>query len=109
MTLRDAQSRLYADDAVAAMAKRDAVRGELASVRHDLQAAQSELARVKVRIEQIESLSAQSSPALARINQTWHEMSQIQERLKSLSSLAGERGRSLLGQLVTSSARTPTC
>ena len=68
--MRDAQSRLYADDAVAAMAKRDAVRGELASVRHDLQAAQSELVRVKVRIEQIESLSAQSSPALARINQT---------------------------------------
>lgn len=107
VTLRDAQSRLYADDAVAAMAKRDAVRGELASVRHDLQAAQSELARVKVRIEQIESLSAQSSPALARINQTWHEMSQIQERLKSLSSLAGERGRSLLGQLVTSLGEDP--
>ena len=64
VTLRDAQSRLYADDAVAAMAKRDAVRGELASVRHDLQAAQSELARVKVRIEQIESLSAQSSPGM---------------------------------------------
>ena len=107
VTLRDAQSRLYADDAVAAMAKRDAVRGELASVRHDLQAAQSELVRVKVRIEQIESLSAQSSPALARINQTWHEMSQIQERLKSLCSLAGERGRSLLGQLVTSLGEDP--
>ncbi|KAB7791343.1 chromosome segregation protein SMC [Bifidobacterium leontopitheci] len=107
VTLRDAQSRLYADDAVAATRKRDEARRELAAVRGELQTAQGELAKVKVRIEQIEALTAQSSPALARVNQTWHEMTQLKERFTALASLADERSRSLLGQIVTSLGEDP--
>ncbi len=101
VSLRDAQSRLYAEDAVKAMERRSLVRGELTEVRGALNEAQRELAQVKVRIEQVEALSQESSPAIEQVNQTWHSLSQIQERLGSLGSIAQERARSLLGQIVT--------
>ncbi|NMN01435.1 chromosome segregation protein SMC [Bifidobacterium panos] len=101
VSLRDAQSRLYAEDALKAMERRSLVRGELTEVRGALNEAQRELAQVKVRIEQVEALSHQSSPAIEQVNQTWHSLSQIQERLSSLGSIAEERARSLSGQIVT--------
>lgn len=89
VALRDAQARLYAEDACESVKRREALRAELTSVRAQLGAAQQELARVKVRIEQVEALSSQSSPAMARINQTFHELSRIEERLHALVQLAG--------------------
>ena len=44
-----------------------------------------ELAQVKVRIEQVEALSSESSPAIAKANQYWHEFSQTRERLNALA------------------------
>ena len=101
VSLRDAQSRLYAEDAVNAMERRSLVRGELAEVRGALGEAQHELAQVKVRIEQVEALSSESSPAIEQVNQTWHALSRLQERFAALGSLAEERARSLAGQIVT--------
>ena len=107
VTLRDAQARLYAEDAVTAMRRRDQVRAELLEVRGQLSEAQHELAKVKVRIEQVEALGAESSPAIDRVNQTWRSLTQIRERLASLGALAEERGRSLLGQIVTNMGEDP--
>ena len=100
VSLRDAQSRLYAEDAVRSMQRRDQVRAELAG-------AQRELAQVRLRIEQVEAMSSETSPAIARVNQYWHDLSRIQERLRSLASLAEERGRSLEGQVVTAMGEDP--
>lgn len=107
VSLRDAQARLYAEDAVAAMRQRDQVRSELIEVRGQLSEAQHELAKVKVRIEQVEALGAESSPAIDKVNQTWRSLTQIRERLASLGALAEERGRSLLGQIVTNMGEDP--
>lgn len=107
VSLRDAQSRLYAEDAVRSMQRRDQVRAELTSVRAELAGAQRELAQVKLRIEQVEAMSSEASPAIARVNQYWHDLSRIQERLRSLASLAEERGRSLEGQVVTAMGEDP--
>lgn len=107
ISLRDAQARLYAEDACESMKRREALRTELTAVRTQLNAAQHDLARIKVRIEQVEALSSQSSPAIARINQTFHELSRIEERLHALSQLAGERSRSLAGQIVTNFGEDP--
>lgn len=107
ISLRDAQARLYAEDACESMKRREALRTELTAVRAQLSAAQHELAQVKVRIEQVEALSSQSSPAMARINQTFHELSRIEERLHALAQLAGERSRSLAGQIVTNFGEDP--
>ena len=107
ISLRDAQARLYAEDACESMKRREALRTELTAVRTQLNAAQHDLAQIKVRIEQVEALSSQSSPAMARINQTFHELSRIEERLHALAQLAGERSRSLAGQIVTNFGEDP--
>lgn len=107
ISLRDAQARLYAEDACESMKRRETLRTELTAVRTQLNAAQHDLAQIKVRIEQVEALSSQSSPAMARINQTFHELSRIEERLHALAQLAGERSRSLAGQIVTNFGEDP--
>ena len=107
VTVRDAQSRLYAEDAQRSMARCETVRRELGEVRAQLSAVQRELAQVKVRIEQVEALSSESSPAIAKANQYWHDFSQTRERLHSLAQLAEERGRSLTGQIVTNFGEDP--
>lgn len=101
ISLRDAMSRLYADDAVQVMASRDQVRSDLAQIRGDLAREQQELARVKLQIERLEDLASQSSPAMEAINQIWHQMFQLEERFKSLAALASERSRSWTSQIVS--------
>ena len=107
ISVRDAQARLYAEDAQRSMNRRDTVRQELGDVRNQLAVAQRELAHVKVRIEQVEALGSESSPAIAKANQYWHEFSQTRERLNALAQLAEERSRSLTGQIVTNSGEDP--
>ncbi|MBT1171303.1 AAA family ATPase [Bifidobacterium sp. SO4] len=105
--VRDAQARLYAEDAQLSMRRRETVRTELTDVRTRLAASQRELARVKVRIEQVESINSASSPAIARTNQQWHDLARMQERLRSLAQLAEERGRSLASQMTTNLGEDP--
>ena len=107
ISVRDAQARLYAEDAQRSMNRRDTVRQELGDVRNQLAVAQHELAQAKVRIEQVEALSSESSPAIAKANQYWHEFSQTRERLNALAQLAEERSRSLTGQIVTNFGEDP--
>lgn len=107
ISVRDAQARLYAEDAQCSMSRRDTVRQELGDVRNQLAVAQRELAQVKVRIEQVEALSSESSPAIAKANQYWHEFSQTRERLNALAQLAEERSRSLTGQIATNFGEDP--
>ncbi|NEG90116.1 chromosome segregation protein SMC [Bifidobacterium aerophilum] len=99
INLRDARMRLYADDASRAMTQRDDAHAQLADVRGELTGLRRELAQVKVRAEQVETLTSQASPAIARINQQWHDLSRIQERLRALASLAEERERALTDQM----------
>ncbi|MDF7664722.1 chromosome segregation protein SMC [Bifidobacterium sp. ESL0745] len=107
ISLRDAQSRIFAEDAQKSMESRAKLRNELGDVRRELETAQRELAKVKVHIEQVEALSSESSPAMAKINDTWHELSSIEERFRSLASLADERARSVAGQMITNFGEDP--
>lgn len=107
ISLRDAQSRIFAEDAQKSLESRAKLRNELGDVRRELETGQRELAKVKVHIEQVEALSSESSPAMAKINDTWHELSSIEERFRSLASLADERARSLAGQMITNFGEDP--
>ncbi|MBW3091953.1 chromosome segregation protein SMC [Bifidobacterium sp. 82T10] len=107
ITLRDARSRLYADDAKRAMEQRDAARTELTAVRGELNGLRRDLAHAKVRIEQVETMSAQASPAIAQASRQWQELSEVRERLRSLASLAAERERSLLAQVTDDAGDDP--
>lgn len=105
--LRDAKSRLYADDAVKIIQMRDSIRRDLAQIRSQLSARQQELTETKVEIERLEELASKSSPAIDAVNQTWHDMSQIEERLASLSALAQERERSWQSRIAPVSGDEP--
>lgn len=107
VSLRDAMSRLYADDALQITHSRDSLRHDLAAIRAQLAERQQELAETKIRIEHLEDLASKSSPAIDSINRTWQAMSQIEERFKSLSALAAERSRSWLSQIVPVGSEDP--
>ncbi|MFT8537069.1 AAA family ATPase [Bifidobacterium aquikefiri] len=99
IALRDAQSRLLAEDAVTLSSRRDTLRAELTKARGALVAQQRELVTIKSQIEQIESLSSTTSPEMRELNDGFNELTRVQERLRSLQSLAHERSESALGRI----------
>lgn len=99
VTLRDAQCRLYADDAAQLTARRDEERTQLASVREQLVERRRELADTKAHIDRLEALTSQSSPLLRTLNQQWHRLAQTGERLESLARLAEERASSFKSRI----------
>ncbi|MCI1663445.1 chromosome segregation SMC family protein [Bifidobacterium crudilactis] len=107
VTLRDAQARIQAEDALKLTQQRDKVRNELGTVRASLMEAQRELTQAKMRIEQVEALSSQSNPEITGINNAWHELSRLQERFRSLASLAEERASSLSARITAVGGEDP--
>ncbi|NEG54412.1 chromosome segregation protein SMC [Bifidobacterium platyrrhinorum] len=107
ISLRDAQARLYADDAAQAMRARAEVHADLTRVRGELSAARRELAQVKVRIDQVEAQASKGTPAMDRADRSWRDLTQLGERFASLASIAEERGRSLLSQVVEHPGEDP--
>ena len=107
MTIRDAQARLFADDACQLQDKRDNLRSDLADTRRRLAALQQDLAKAKVRIEQVETITSGSNPQLAQANQIWHDLSRLEERSGSLASVAAERAASIRSQIVTDTGENP--
>ncbi|KFI48460.1 chromosome partitioning protein Smc [Bifidobacterium boum] len=65
MTIRDAQARLFTDDACQLQDKRDNLRSDPADTRRRLAALQQDLAKAKVRIEQVEAITSGSNSQLA--------------------------------------------
>jgi chromosome segregation protein len=107
VSLRDAQARIYADDAKRALAARANIRERLGQVRGQLETAQRSLAELKVRIEQVEALSSSANPAIAKLNETWSDLTRLTEQFKSVASLAEERARSAEGRKVSNFGEDP--
>lgn len=107
ITLRDAHSRLYADDAVAAMRRLTQVRAELTQVRGALSSARRELAQARIGIERAEEQTGRTSPAIDELNRSWRTLTQLRERLESLSVIAGERHDALMGSLADAPGEDP--
>lgn len=107
MTIRDAQARLFTDDACQLQDKRDNLRSDPADTRRRLAALQQDLAKAKVRIEQVEAITSGSNSQLAQANQIWHDLSRLEERSGSLASVAAERAASIRSQIVTDTGENP--
>lgn len=107
LTIRDAQARIWADDAQNAMKNRERVNNEIAEVRAQLQHHQRELADVRLSIERLEEASTKASPKIAQANRMLQELSRIQERLRSLAELAKERSAMFASQIVTDFGEDP--
>ena len=107
VSLRDAQARIHADDALTSQKKLEDLRSQMVETRGRLARGQEDLTRVKLRIEQLEGLDRQSSPALDAVNQQWNDLTKLGERAGSLASLARERSRSLEAGMVADQGQDP--
>ncbi|MFB8088904.1 AAA family ATPase [Streptomyces sp. NPDC055992] len=92
--LRDARLRLLADDLVTL---RTALRSEIAdeaALRQRREAAEAELKAALAREAELEDEVRRLTPRLQRAQQTWHELSQLAERVRGTISLADARVKS---------------
>ena len=97
--LRDARLRLLADDLVTL---REALDKELADedlIRRRRSEVETELASAHTREAELESALALTSPALARSQEVWYQLSAVGERLRSTHQLATQRHRHLSSAL----------
>jgi chromosome segregation protein len=89
--LRDAKLRLLADE-LATM--RETLNKEIAdetALRAKREEVEQQLAAVDERLSQLETRAAAEAPVLARAQDTWYQLSGLQERLRSTHQLATER------------------
>ncbi|MFE9851320.1 AAA family ATPase [Streptomyces sp. NPDC005576] len=92
--LRDARLRLLADDLVTL---RDALREEIADEAESKRRKESAEARLKealAREAELEGEVRRLTPRLQRAQQSWHELSQLAERVRGTISLADARVKS---------------
>jgi chromosome segregation protein len=98
VSVRDATARLLADDASQLTQKRALNRSRIGEVRTKLSQQQRELARTKLRIEQLEQESSATNPVISRLSDSLHRLTQVDERYRSLISLVEERRRAVRSQ-----------
>ncbi|MEV4787487.1 chromosome segregation protein SMC [Streptomyces tuirus] len=92
--LRDARLRLLADDLVRL---RDALKAEVAdeaALKERKESAEQDLRKAQQREALLEDEVRQLTPRLQRAQQTWHELSQLAERVRGTISLADARVKS---------------
>ncbi|PZR55355.1 chromosome segregation protein SMC [Xylanimonas oleitrophica] len=94
--LRDARSRLLADDLAQLTAQIEAEQADEAALRERQAATEAALGAARERLARLEVAAAGATTAAARAGDTFHALSALRERLRGLRTLAEERVR-LLG------------
>lgn len=92
--LRDARLRLLADDLVALRGALDAEIADEAALKERKESAERDLAGALRQEAALEESVRRLAPRLQRAQQTWHELSQLAERVRGTESLAVARIRS---------------
>ncbi|GAA2728257.1 chromosome segregation protein SMC [Cellulomonas aerilata] len=100
--LRDARSRLLADDLAQLTSTLEQEMADESLLRAGREEAERALTEARRRLADLEREAAEAAPALSEASEVWYRLSSLRERLRSTSTLASERLR-LLG----SSAREP--
>ncbi len=96
--LRDARSRLLADDLIqltSTLAQEVADETALRAQREEVEAAAEQ---ARARLAQLESEAAAAAPILKSATDTWYKLSSLRERIRGIATLAAERHR-LLGSV----------
>ncbi|MHC5558019.1 chromosome segregation protein SMC [Kocuria sp. U4B] len=94
--VRDARARLLADDLVQARTTLAVDEDLERRLRAEKAEAERALDADRARRADVEARAAQATPALTAARDTWYRLAAVQERYRSLASLAAERRR-LLG------------
>lgn len=106
--VRDARSRLLADDLVQAQSALAVEEQTERRLQQEKDEAERQLGLGRTRQHDLETRAAQATPAVTAARETWYELTAVRERHRSLEQLAAERRR-LLGspQEAPSSERDP--
>ncbi|WP_454294357.1 chromosome segregation protein SMC [Salana multivorans] len=94
--LRDARSRLLADDLAAARQAHDQESADVAVLTRTREEIEAELAATRDVLARTEAEAARLAPAVAEATEAWYRLSGVRERLRGTETLAQERCR-LLG------------
>ena len=97
--LRDAKLRLLADDLLQLRGTLDAEVRDEQALRERRGAVERELTSVQAHEAQLEAASAEQAPRLTRAQETWYQLSALEERLRGTAVLASERHRHLTSEL----------
>ncbi|MDQ0735217.1 chromosome segregation protein SMC [Arthrobacter agilis] len=95
--VRDARSRLLADELVTLRAGFDRDTAAEAALQARREEAETALGAAQARQAHLERAAAASVPALNRARETWYALSSVREKLAALAARAEDRGH-LLGQ-----------
>jgi chromosome segregation protein len=93
--LRDARLRLLADDLATLRETLDKEIADESALRTRREQVEADLGTVQARLAALETAHAQDAPILARAQETWYQLSALQERFRSTEQLASERLRHL--------------
>uniref|UniRef100_UPI0010414B16 chromosome segregation protein SMC n=1 Tax=Actinomadura roseirufa TaxID=2094049 RepID=UPI0010414B16 len=91
--LRDARLRLLADDLVTLRTRLEQEAADEAAVRARRAETERALAGAQEREAVLEAEEAEQAPRLARVQDTWFQLSALKERLRGVADLAAERHR----------------
>jgi chromosome segregation protein len=94
--LRDARARLLADDLAQLTATLEQEIADETAVLARRSEVETALQAARHRLAQLEAEAAAAAPALSEASEVWYRLSSLRERLRGVSTLAGERLR-LLG------------
>ena len=97
--LRDAKLRLLADDLLQLRGTLDAEVRDEQALRERRGAVERELTSVQAHEAQLEAASAEQAPRLTQAQETWYQLSALEERLRGTAVLASERHRHLTSEL----------
>src|SRR4051812_10037109 len=93
--LRDARLRLLADDLSTLRTTLDKEIADETALRQRREQIERAAAEINERLTGLEAAHATHAPLLARAQETWYQLSALQERFRSTQQLAGERLRNL--------------
>ncbi|MGI4895616.1 MAG: chromosome segregation protein SMC [Janthinobacterium lividum] len=96
--LRDARSRLLADDLVQATSSLQRDEADEAALRTRQLQVETDLAEATSRSQRAEAAAAAAAPELARALETHHRLQALAERLRGVQALANERLRLLAAE-----------
>jgi len=93
--LRDARLRLQADDYIALRDKLEREAADETAIRARRTTLEAILATARQQEAELDAAAAAQGAELAKVQQTWFELSSLTERLRSVAGLADERARLL--------------
>jgi chromosome segregation protein len=97
--LRDSRLRLLADDLLTLQAQLAAEVADEEAIRAERTALETELTEAREREVELDRVQAEAAPTIARAQETWYQLTALEERFRGTARLAAERHRHLSAPL----------